>query len=170
MLRLIPCLLALVPARAQEALPQSPAEALKPLDFMIGTWTRDGESPRFGKYVEEHVVDWMQDRTFIRAEYTMKAGDKIVWSATSIIGYDAQKKRLVSFGFGKNGAIARGEETPSGKKDVWVFENKVSGLGAVEEDRVTQTKIDGDTFSSTVEMKKDGQFQPPTAYTYRRKK
>lgn len=170
MIRLIPCVLLLVSARFQDAEPKSVVEGLQPLSFLIGAWTGQGESPTLGKYVEEHVFEWMHDRHFIRAEYTLKAGDRVAWTSTSIIGFDAAKKKLVAFVFGKNGAIAQTEEVPSGKKDVWVFEGKVSGLGAIAEDRVTQTKVDEDTFSSTVEVKKDGKFQPPTTYIYHRKK
>jgi hypothetical protein len=112
----------------------------------------------------------MQDRNFIKADYTLKADGKVAWTSTSIIGYDVQKKKLVAFVFGRNGAIARGEEVRSDGKGTVVFESQVSGLGAIEEDRVTQTKVDDDTFTSAVEAKKDGKYVLLGTYTYKRKK
>jgi len=162
--------LLLLSSSAQEAEAQPGPEALKPLEFLIGTWTGQGVSPTAGKYTEQHVFEWMQGRSFIKAEYVMKTGDQVAWTATTIIGYDARKKKLVVFGFAKNGAVAVGEQVATDLKETWVFENKVSGLGAIEEDRVTQTKVDADTFTTLVEAKKEGTYAVLGKYTYTRKK
>jgi hypothetical protein len=145
-------------------------EHLKPLEFLIGTWTGGGESAELGKYTEVHVIEWMHDRNFIRAEYTLKREGAVAWTATSIIGYDEQRKKLVDYVFARNGAIARGEEVRSDGKGTVVFENQVVGIAEIKEDRVTQTKVDEDTFTSTVEVRKDGKYVLVGTYTYRRKK
>ena len=146
------------------------AEPLKELEFLVGRWTGSGSFPDGKAYEEEHRFEWIQDRNFLKAEYALKVGDRDVYGATSIIGYDAARKKLVAFAFGRNGAIARSEQAAGGKKDVWVFEGAVSSPQGSAEDRVTQTRIDADTFTSAVETKKDGAWVAVGTYTYRRKK
>src|SRR5437899_255878 len=150
MTALISFAILVLPAAIQESQAKTGSEHLKPLEFLIGTWSGQGESAKLGKYTEEHVFEWMQDRNFIKAEYTLKTDGKVAWTSTSIIGYDLQKKKLVAFVFGRNGAIARGEEIRSDGKGTVVFESQVSGFGVIEEDRVTQTKVDDETLTSVV--------------------
>ena len=164
------CLVLIVLAPPQEDNPPAHPERLKALEYLIGTWTGEGVSPTHGKYVTEQTFEWMQDKNFIKSEFVMKSGEKVLWTATTVIGYDAKKKKIVSFAFARSGAIAQGEAVaPSDRKDTLVFTNRTSGA-AIDEDRVTQAKVDEDTFTSTVEAKKEGKYVLLGTYTYRRRK
>jgi hypothetical protein len=166
----IGCMILILGVPLQEGTPPAHPERLKALEYLIGTWTEEGVSPTHGKYVSEQTFEWMQDRNFIKCDFVMKAGEKLLWTATSVIGYDAKKKKIVSFAFARNGAIAQGEAVPAAdRKDTLVFTNRTTGA-AIEEDRVTQAKVDEDTFTSTVETKKEGKYVLLGTYTYRRKK
>jgi len=145
------------------------SEHLEPLKFLIGTWTGQGKLDGGEAYTDEYRFEWMQNRQFIRVEYALKVGDAVRWSSTSIIGYDPEKKKLVGFVFERNGALARSECVKS-DKSTWVFEDRAAGPAGVQEGRVTHTKVDADTFSVTVEVKKDGKLTPVGSYHFKRKK
>jgi hypothetical protein len=166
----IRCMVLILSVPLQEGEAPAHPERLRALEYLIGTWTGEGVSPTHGKYVSEQTFEWMEDKNFIKSEFVMKAGEKLLWTATTVIGYDTRKKKIVSFAFARNGAIAQGEAVPAlDKKDALVFTNRTSGA-AIEEDRVTQAKVDEDTFTSTVEAKKEGKYVLLGTYTYRRKK
>lgn len=145
-------------------------EHLKPLEWLVGTWTSTGKLDSGDEYSDEMVVDWIYGRNFIRSEYKLKVGGKVTWSATTVIGYDVDRKRIVAFGFAANGAISRSEAVPVDKKDTWVFESKISGDFPVKEDRITYTKVDDSTLISEVEVKKDGAFVKTGSYTHKKSK
>ena len=154
-------------ALAQE--PVSPSyEHLRPLEFLVGTWTSTGKLESGEEYSDEMAVAWIYDKNFIRSEYTLKVGGKVTWSSTSVLGWDPEKKRLVGFVFGANGVIARSESVPTDKKDTWVFESKLTGQIPHKEDRVTYTRVDDSTLITEVEVKKDGAFVKTGKYTHKK--
>lgn len=162
-------MLALCTATLLSLAPQDPPEALQPLKFLIGTWTGQGKFENGVEYADEHKVDWFQNRQFLKSEYSVKVGEKVVWTATSIIGYDHEKKNLFAIVFAMNGGHSR-TDVVSVDKDTYVFEGKAVGPGILSDDRVTNAKIDEDTFSVVVEAKKDGKFAVTGKYVYKRKK
>lgn len=156
-------------SRPQEG-PVSNADHLKPLEFLIGTWGGAGKLDSGDEYLEELKFDWMQDRNFIKSEYAMKVGERVVWSSTTVIGYDAELKKLVVFAFAKNGTIARSVAADTARKDTWVFLGKISGPFPIKEDRVTTTKVDEETLRTEVEKKEEGNYVLLGKYTYKKKK
>ena len=84
---------------------------------------------------------------------------KMVNSATSIIGYDEGKKKIVASVFSRLGAIAHAEEVLTKEKDVWVFNGRASLHGMTIEDRYTLTKVNGDTFTAKMEIKEKGAYE-----------
>lgn len=140
------------------------------LDFFVGTWVGQGKLDGGEAFTEEHRMEWIQDRNFLKSEYVLKVGTEVRWSSTSVIGYDSEKKKLVAFVFGKNGALARSEQVLKDSVDTWVFQGRVVSGALVVQDRVTQTKVDSDTFTTSVETLKDGQYVPVGKYTYKKKK
>ena len=130
----------------------------------------EGETPEAGKYTAQYVAEWIHRRRFIRVEFTMKVKGEADYTATTIIGYDEGKKRIVASGFSCLGVIAHSEEVITKKKDVWIFKGKASLDGTIIEDRVTETKVDEDTFTATTEIKKDGKYEVLDTSTWKRKK
>ena len=162
-------MLALIAALVLPGSPQEPPEALEPLKFLIGVWTGQGRLDNGVEYTDEQRFEWVHHRQFIKSEYLLRTGGKIVHTATSILGYDYEKKRVFAFVFSMTGASGR-TELVSAEKDSFVFEGHASGPGVSADDRVTHTKVDEDTFNVTVEQKKDGNFATVGKYVYRRKK
>jgi len=162
-------MLALIAALAVPGSLQETPEALEPLKYFIGSWTGQGKLDNGVEYTDEQRFEWVHNRQFIKSEYHCKTGGKIVHTATSIIGYDHEKKRVFAFVFGGTGASGR-TELVNTEQDRFVFEGRASGPGVAVDDRVTNAKVDEDTFSVSVEQKKDGKFTETGKYVYRRKK
>jgi hypothetical protein len=154
---------------AQEA--TSPSyEHLKPLEWMAGTWTSSGKLESGEEYSDEMVVAWIYNKNFLRTEYKLTVAGKVTWGSSSVLGYDADKKRLVGFLFGANGVISRSESVDSDRKDTWVFESKITGEFPFKEDRITYTRVDDATLITEVEVKKDGAFVKTGKYTHKKTK
>lgn len=153
----IPCLAALLSAMAQDI-----PEPLQPLKFLVGTWV--GEDP-----TQEYRFEGMHEGKFLKAEYLNRSDGQVRLMSTNIIGYDAEKKRLVSITFGRNGGISR-NECVTEKKDAWVFEGRMTSPTSVYEHRTTYTKLDAETFTLRVERKEDGQYTLSGTFIFNRKK
>jgi hypothetical protein len=69
-----------------------------------------------------------------------------------------------------NGASSRTDSVAAAKKNSYVFEGRAVGPGYVSEDRITNAKVDEDTFTTTVESKKDGAYVQVGHFVYKRKK
>lgn len=145
-------------------------EHLKPLEWMVGTWTSAGKLETGEEYADEMAVAWIYNKNFLRTEYKLTVGGKVTWASSSVVGYDPEKKRLVGFVFGANGVIARSESVPVDRKDTWVFESKLTGEIPHKEDRITYTRVDDSTLITEVEVKKDGAFVKTGKYTHKKLK
>ena len=74
---------------------EEPNKNLKPMSWMIGTWTGSGEAEGIGKYKDEYRFGWTLKKNFIKSEYRMWVDGKIAWQDTSMIGWDKDKKKRV---------------------------------------------------------------------------
>lgn len=125
---------------------------LKGLEWMVGTWVGEGEMPGFGKYEDEYRLEWIHGRNFIKNDYWMRAGGKVVWHDTGMIGYDVDRKKFVGVNFGIDGTIGWGE---GGETEPATFTWEGETVGPTENIRFRATlrKIDGDTLSLKIEKK-----------------
>jgi hypothetical protein len=159
-------------ATAQETpkLPEGPNEHMKPFAFLIGTWSGEGEMPGLGKFTDETVYEWAVNKQFLATKYVAKGSNgEVVWTDCGMTGWDAEKKAVVSFGFGMDGSIGRGAYLPSDKKDTWVAEGTMSGGEIAGKWRSTMVKTGDDTMTVSMEIEKDGKFAPFLTAKYKKK-
>ena len=64
------------------------------LAFLVGTWHGSGEIPGMGKFTDEITYEWAMDKNFLKASYTAKADGKVVWTDISMMGWDADQKKI----------------------------------------------------------------------------
>src|SRR5947209_10112829 len=124
-----------------------PAKELQQLGFLAGRWEGQGQMSDGTKYADEFVYTWNDHHTFLRAAYTSRVGGQVVWTDDTVIGWDADQKKLVGFTFGMDGSIGRGTVVES-KKSRWVIEGRSSGPTPFKEWRMTLTKVDDETLTS----------------------
>lgn len=147
---------------------KSPSEELKRIEWVIGSWAGKGSMGGM-EYEDEYVLEWTADGNFIRNEYVMKVGGKVVWTDTGLLGWDPAKKKVVGINFGQDGTIGWGHEQESGQDEL-VVEGRTAGPSVNEEFRAKLKKVDADHLSVTMEMKQGGKFVAQPAVTYTRKK
>lgn len=137
---------------------------LKRIEWVIGTWAGKG-SMGGSEFEDEYILEWTEDGNFIRNEYVMKVGGKVVWTDTGLLGWDPVKKKIVGINFGMDGTIGWGHEQESGQDEL-VVEGRTAGPMVKEEFRVKLKKVDADHLTVTTVMKQSGEF----SVTYTRKK
>jgi uncharacterized protein (TIGR02246 family) len=111
---------------------------LRDLDWLIGKWsTKDGEV--------ESVYEWLGNKTFIRAQFSIRAKDR-TFSAMQIIGTDPHSGELRTWTFERNGGVGEGTCTREGKK--WLFEGSTSMPdGGILTAQNILVQVDKDTFT-----------------------
>lgn len=145
---------------------ETPKE-LKPLAFLIGTWKGEGEMPGFGKYEDEFVYTWNNEfKTFIKIDYAMKAKGQTVWKDETVIGYDPDLNKIVSFTFGMDGSIGRGVVGDS-KENEWTIEGKSVGGTPFKEWKMTLRKK-GEDLEVEVVTKQDEKWSPMMTTKYKK--
>lgn len=140
------------PAAAQE--PKSNYDQLKPLEWLIGTW--EGE----GKYGEmpftcTATYEWTLNKNFIKVTGEIKADGQVVWSDSSMLGWDPEKKKFVWATFGMDGSIGWAEMEPDPKeKDTWISKGGIkSDNPDFKDTKGILKKVDADTFTDAVQKK-----------------
>lgn len=83
------------------------ADPMADLDWLIGTWRAE----HLGVEMTIHCR-WLADKSFVEATYARQAGDKVVPTATQIIGVDPRSGRINSWMFNADKSIAHGVWIP----------------------------------------------------------
>jgi uncharacterized protein (TIGR02246 family) len=142
--------------------PATPREALKSLEWMIGTWV--DVTP--GVEVETHVR-WSSGGTFLLRQYSVTyEGGEEGHSGTQVIGWDPRSHTIRSWTFGSDGSFGEGSWAQADKEwrvrftHVQPSGSVVSGLQIITKDdsdhATVQTvgrEIDGEPAPSTVPVK-----------------
>lgn len=98
-------------AQEPPKLPDNSAH-MKRFAWVIGAWAGSGTMPGYGKHEFRSEFSWTLNRNFIKTSYWMTIGGKVIWHDTGLLGWDRQKKKLVTFTFGFDGTIGGGEQLP----------------------------------------------------------
>lgn len=159
-------LLILIVGAPQEA--KSHQDHLKPYEWMVGVWEGKGEYPGMGKYTDEYVIEWTMNKNFMKSTYVMKVDGKVAFVDIGMIGWDADKKKVLGFNFGMDGTIGWGMQTDSKDTDSVTMEGATRG-NVNEEFRVTLKKVDKDHMSVNMESKKGDKYVPGATMSYARK-
>ncbi|GEM_PF-5178295 len=138
--------------------PQSAQDQLRRLDFLIGEWSGVGEQKALGAYVEEHTYEPAFDRHFIKHGVIVRSGDRVIWCYHGIIGWDADRKKIVGFYYGMDGTISWGSEAPHTEENTFVVEGRLAIAGPDKEFRVTVRRLDDFHISIRNEVKRDEKY------------
>lgn len=156
-------------AAAQD--PKTNADHLQQFAWLIGSW--EGE----GKYGEmpftcTATYEWTLNKNFIKVTGEIKADGEVVWSDSSMLGWDPEKKKFVWATFGMDGSIGWAEMEPDPKeKDTWISKGGIkSDNPDFKDTKGTMKKVDADTFTDTVQKRDGDQYVTFLTSTMKRKK
>jgi hypothetical protein len=129
-------------------------EHLKPLEWMVGSWTSDLP-------VAEMQLDcsWTANRNFLTRSFKIRAG-KVDFSGVQIIGWDPQAKNIRSWTFDSNGTFAEATWTNKGKQ--WFLHNKGVLADGTKASMVNVMKmVDENSFTwQTIDRTAGGELLP----------
>ena len=146
------------------------AKFLKPLGFLVGSWVGKGKMDGM-EFTAEVKYSWTLNKNFIKTDYVAKAGSMTVWTDTGMIGWDLEKKMLVSFSFGMDGSIGHGEYKQQKDGKTWIIKVSINSSDPRFKDgRAIMKQIDKDNYSSDIQTKRDGKYVSFMTCTYKRKK
>jgi hypothetical protein len=146
----------------------APAESLKALEPLVGTWTQTTTYTNGTSYTVELEFRWILGGRFLMSEYSVLGTENAGVHAVSFIGYDEEEKRIVQYGFSADGAVGTFHFSAAGAPEL-VFEGEMLG-GQRRSLRIRYQRRDEDTLSAITEFHQRGIFQPMTNSTMRRKK
>lgn len=172
MIRVLACAaFLLIGARLQDPKLKPQESPLKPLEGMIGSWEGKGTIERAGEFTEEFTAEWTLNKKFIKATFKGEMGDKAKWEGLLMIGWDPDKKKMVSWMFAGDGGHSTGVYTEGKEKNTWVVNGKsVGGMMGSSEWRHTITTVDDDTTEFVMYTKLGEEYQKIMSGTYKRKK
>lgn len=167
-------LLFVVAAAAQEQPAASPrVNRFAPYEYWVGgTWVTEREVPGEGNYGVESVYEWVLGGKFIRNSHRYLHNGKVVSSQMSMIGWDAETKKMTTWGFsgdGADGGVMRLAAVETAEKDTVIFEGISQGAGGMVV-RVTYRKVNDDEFVAQAEFIRNGKAMPQPKVTYNRRK
>jgi hypothetical protein len=161
-----------------QAKPGPNYEHLKPLEFMIGEWvledTMDEDVPNIGEAGDHFLLTikwgWGLRKNIINEQLIVRVNDKMTWSTRAMIGWDAEKKQIVSTSFdslgGHGGAVIACTE------DGFTMKNRtVSAEGTPSTSTVIIKRVDEDTIGGeTKDITEDGEKKPDRPYVELKRK
>jgi uncharacterized protein (TIGR02246 family) len=135
--------------------PPSHYEQLKPLEWMVGHWTDEGD-----KGLVELDCNWTKNQNFLTRAIKIALGDGLSFSGMQIIGWDPAAKTIRSWTFDSNGTFA--EAAWSQKGDQWFIRNTgVLADGGKASMVNVMKKVNDNTFTwQTIDRTVDGEIQP----------
>jgi hypothetical protein len=144
------------------------AERLQALEPLVGTWTQTTTYTGGASYTIEMEFRWVLKGQFLMSEYRVLGTENAGVHAVSFLGYNAEEKRIVQYGFSADGTVGTFVFSAVGAPEL-VFEGEMLG-GARRSLRVRYRLRDEDTLSAITEFHQRGIFQPMRNSTMRRKK
>jgi uncharacterized protein (TIGR02246 family) len=114
--------------------PESAAEALGELNWLIGHWVDATDDVRV-----DTTVRWSDNQAFLLRSFVVQMADGPVQQGTQVIGWDPRSKQIRSWSFNSDGSF--GDGTWSRNGDEWLI-------------RSSQTLPDGDATSGTYVLKR----------------
>jgi len=142
--------------RCERATTTSPAEQLRQLDWLVGSWVDEGSDE-----VIKSTWKWSEDGNFILGDFSVEARGRLVIKGTQRIGWDGSRKQIRSWVFDAAGGFVEGywNKTASGQ---WVV--KTRGVNS-EGERTSQTTVyeprGKDSFLLTLRDRMEGNQSDP---------
>jgi uncharacterized protein (TIGR02246 family) len=137
------------------AAPPSHYEQLKPLEWMVGHWTDEGE-----KGLVELDCNWTKNQNFLTRAVKVSLDDDLNFTGLQVIGWDPAAKTIRSWTFDSNGGFA--EATWTNKDKQWfIHNNGVLADGGKATMVNVMKQVDDNSFTwQTIERTADGEILP----------
>jgi uncharacterized protein (TIGR02246 family) len=131
----------MVVARDDRYVPETNADYLSGLAWLIGDWTLDSKDRSLKIHFE-----WMAQKNFIRNTFTATKDGQAALTGGQIIGWNPRLGQIVSWHFGANGGFGNGVWTRDGSK--WVIDaSSIARDGAEGASVNILTPIDANSFT-----------------------
>ena len=120
---------------------QSHYEQLKDLEWMVGSWSDEGEAGQVAT-----TCNWSKNKNFLTRSFAVSIGDRIDLSGIQFIGWDAAEKQIRSWTFDSDGGFSQGRWSKDDnrwyirKQGTTADGSKVTAVNIV-------THVDDDTFT-----------------------
>jgi uncharacterized protein (TIGR02246 family) len=139
----------------QKKSPPSHYEQLKPLEWMVGHWTDEGD-----RGMVEIDCNWTKNQNFVTRAIKASLGEDREFSGMQIIGWDPAAKKIRSWTFDSNGTFA--EATWTHKDKQWFIHNDGVLTDGGKATMVNVMKeVDENSFTwQTIERTVDGEILP----------
>jgi len=148
---------------------QQPNEHLKPLAWLVGAW--DGKGTYGESQMEDKITyELAHNGHFLRCKAVASIGGKVVQKGTGMLGYDTASKNLVWHTYFTTGVIGMSHALDSKEPNTWHFAVRIGAEKPWNAARGIMKKLDEDTYTYVVEMKRDGKYVAFFKARYTRRK
>lgn len=135
--------------------PETPRQALKPLEWMVGTWQDESDTASVTS-----IMRWSPSQAFLIRSYDVIREDEEPFQGTQIIGWDPAVKQIRSWTFNSDGSFGEGNWSQNGAE--WIVrKTETLADGRLASGTQVLTQIDGDTITvQTIAKEVDGAPEP----------
>jgi uncharacterized protein (TIGR02246 family) len=135
--------------------PETPRQALKPLEWMVGAWQDESETATVSS-----VMRWSPSQAFLIRSYDVIREDEEPFQGTQIIGWDPAVKQIRSWAFNSDGSFSEGSWSQNGAE--WIVrKSETMADGRLASGTQVITQIDPDTITvQTIAKEIDGAPEP----------
>lgn len=135
--------------------PETPRQALKPLDWMVGSWQDESDTATVSS-----IMRWSPSEAFLIRSYDVIREDEEPFQGTQIIGWDPVVKQIRSWTFNSDGSFGEGSWSQNGAE--WIVrKSETMADGRLASGTQVITQVDGDTITvQTIAKEIDGAPEP----------
>lgn len=135
--------------------PETPRQALKPLEWMVGSWQDESDAATVSS-----VMRWSPSQAFLIRSYDVIREDEEPFQGTQIIGWDPAVKQIRSWAFNSDGSFSEGSWSQNGAE--WIVrKSETMADGKLASGTQVITQIDPDTITvQTIAKEIDGAPEP----------
>lgn len=135
--------------------PETPRQALKPLEWMVGTWQDESDTATVSS-----IMRWSPSQAFLIRSYDVIREDEEPFQGQQIIGWDPAVKQIRSWTFNSDGSFGEGSWSQNGAE--WIVrKSETMADGRLASGTQVITQIDPDTITvQTIAKEIDGAPEP----------
>lgn len=135
--------------------PETPRQALKPLEWMVGAWQDESDTANVSS-----IMRWSPSQAFLIRSYDVIRDDEEPFQGSQIIGWDPAVKQIRSWTFNSDGSFGEGTWSQNGAE--WIVrKTETMADGKLASGTQVITQIDADTITvQTIAKEIDGAPEP----------
>lgn len=135
--------------------PPSDYDHLKDLEWLVGDWAHEGETPDGQKLEIRMSITWGHNRDYLKRDFTAKVDGSVATAGMQVIGYDAAQKTIKSWYFAGGG---HGEAIWQRDGEGWTLAGTIIDReGNQSEETITLNSIGNDQFTAMVTTPAEGE-------------